>query len=231
MASLWGKKQQPNVDPRNINQLFLEGDVEAQAVTGSSLGGRRSDQVPGRRPGFPLLPCCGGRGDKEEEEGGTPREQAVEVEIPFLWVKGQQLSVRRWRYVNGRLGSLSSQSNSSWVKTSTARNMKPLTPPPATHSHIYTHHNSCYIKAVITTASWLSISVYLWCIIHSNVVLIQRLSCHCSIFGWEKNPKQHMAVTYSTLSPGNKGQMNVQHLSGSSNLELLIAWFPLPISI
>lgn len=144
MGSQQGKKkrQQPKVDPRNINQLLLECNVEAQAVTGSSLSGRRSDLVPGRQPGFPFLSCCKGRGVKEEEEEGeTPRKQAVEVEIPFLWVKGQQLSVRRWRYVNGRLGSLSSQSNSSWVKTSTARNlnMKPLNHPPGTLAHIYTH--------------------------------------------------------------------------------------------
>lgn len=65
----------------------------------------------------------------------------------------------------------------------------PETPPPHTRSHMYTHHNSCYIKAVITTASWLSISVYLWCITHFNAILIQRLSCHCSVFGWEKNTK------------------------------------------
>lgn len=65
----------------------------------------------------------------------------------------------------------------------------PETPPPHTRSHIYTHHNSCYIKAVITTASWLSISVYLWCITHFNAILKQRLSCHCSAFGWGKKTK------------------------------------------
>lgn len=43
---------------------------------------------------------------------------------------------------------------------------------------------------MITTASWLSISVYLWCITHFNAILIQRLSCHCSVFGWEKKKKQ-----------------------------------------
>lgn len=90
---------------------------------------------------------------------------------------------------------------------------------------------------MITTASWLSISVYLWCITHFNAILIQRLSCHCSVFGWGKkkkqthNSKQQMAVTYSMLSPGNKGQANAQHLPGSSNSELLIARLPLPISI
>lgn len=66
----------------------------------------------------------------------------------------------------------------------------PHTSPPHTHSQIYTHHNSCYIKAVITTASWLSISVYLWCITHFNAILIQLLSCHCSVFGWEKKNQQ-----------------------------------------
>lgn len=66
-------------------------------------------------------------------------------------------------------------------------------PPPPPHSHIYTHHNSCYIKAVITTASWLSISVYLWCITHFNAILIQQLSCHSSVFGWgEKKKKTHI---------------------------------------
>lgn len=71
-----------------------------------------------------------------------------------------------------------------------------LKPPPRhTCSHIYTHHNSCYLKAVITTASWLSISVYLWCITHFIAILIQRLSCHCSVFGWEKkHPKRQTAV-------------------------------------
>lgn len=64
----------------------------------------------------------------------------------------------------------------------------PHAPPPP--SHIYTHHNSCYIKAVITTASWLSISVYLWCITHFNAILLQRLSCHCSVYGWEKKKAQ-----------------------------------------
>lgn len=83
VGSQQGKKnQQPNVVPRNINQLLLEGDAEAWADTGPSLGGRRSDPVPGRLPGFPLLPCeQWGRRDKE---GGTPREQATEGEIPFL---------------------------------------------------------------------------------------------------------------------------------------------------
>lgn len=90
-------------------------------------------------PGFPLLPWYQSREDKE---GVTPRDQAVEVEIPFLWVKGQQLSVQRQRYVNSRLGSLSSRSNSSRVKTRTVRNMKPLPHPllaPPAHSLIYTH--------------------------------------------------------------------------------------------
>lgn len=101
-----------------------------------------------------------------------------------------------------------------------------LKPPPRhIHSHIYTHHNSCYIKAVITTASWLSISVYLWCITHFNAILKPRLSCHCSVFGWgKKEKKKKMAVMYSMLFPENKGQMNAQHLLGSSNSELFIAW-------
>lgn len=75
------KNQQPNVDPRNINQLLLEGEVGARDVRGSSLGCGRSDPVLGDSQDYPLLPGQRGQGGGG---GDTPRDQAVEDEIPFL---------------------------------------------------------------------------------------------------------------------------------------------------
>lgn len=200
------------MSPGNINKLPLEGHDDAWTfLQESSVAGRRSVSILflGQGQGSSSSTATAEQSGRRGGEGKTVQEQEVWAEITFLWVKWQQLSMRRWRYVERKLDSSPSQSNSSWVKTSTARNMKPLKKR-AHHTHI--HHNSCYIKAMITTASWLSISVYLWCITHFNAILLQWFSCHCSVFGWEgekkNNPCEWLQCTVC-FPWRTKGQMHI----------------------
>lgn len=124
----------------------------------------------------------GGGGRESKGTGGGGRD-------PFPLSQGTaavSAKVEIWKWQSGFTLFPEQQqlSQNKHSQKHEALNTLPSTSPPLhTHLHIYTHHNSCYIKAVITTASWLSISVYLWCITHFNAVLIQRLSCHCSVFG------------------------------------------------